>query len=235
MARQKTTLPGAEKSFRPEIRTPRTDKAANPIRREQPPRTRHRPILGGGPVSKRIPPKESQYTELTRERAEKLATLRRGRFDEFTWAAIGGLAASLPSTAHSYTEVRTLAVFSLSLPQAVDFGVTLVFLTMVIVALVSRKRGMTSMQYLERHFGPDPDAPPRKVWFMRRAEIGHHHHIAGAYLLRYAQEASWREDNRRKSNGEQVNRLTGLAMKQKPSVDFSGYWQRHQSQAAAQT
>jgi ISXO2-like transposase domain len=30
---------------------------------------------------------------------------------------------------------------------------------------------------------------------MRRAEIGHHHHIAGAYLLRYAQEASWREDN----------------------------------------
>jgi hypothetical protein len=32
---------------------------------------------------------------------------------------------------------------------------------------------------------------------MRRAEIGHHHHIAGAYLLRYAQEASWREDNRR--------------------------------------
>jgi hypothetical protein len=28
---------------------------------------------------------------------------------------------------------------------------------------------------------------------MRRAEIGHHHHIAGDYLLRYAQEASWRE------------------------------------------
>ncbi|HZP75761.1 MAG TPA: IS1595 family transposase [Pseudolabrys sp.] len=64
---------------------------------------------------------------------------------------------------------------------------------------------------------------------MRRAEIGHHHHIAGDYLLRYAQEASWREDNRRCANGEQVNRLTGLALKQKPSVDFSGYWQRHQA------
>ncbi|MGO9399110.1 MAG: IS1595 family transposase [Xanthobacteraceae bacterium] len=64
---------------------------------------------------------------------------------------------------------------------------------------------------------------------MRRAEIGHHHHIAGSYLLRYAQEASWREDNRRLSNGEQVNRLTGLAMKQKTSVDFTGYWQRHVS------
>jgi transposase-like protein len=62
---------------------------------------------------------------------------------------------------------------------------------------------------------------------MRRAEIGHHHHIAGAYLLRYAQEASWREDNRRSSNGEQVNRIAGLALASKPSVDFSGYWQRH--------
>jgi hypothetical protein len=62
---------------------------------------------------------------------------------------------------------------------------------------------------------------------LRRAEIGHHHHIAGAYLLRYAQEASWREDNRRVSNGEQVQRVAGHAMKAKPSVDFSGYWQRH--------
>jgi hypothetical protein len=30
---------------------------------------------------------------------------------------------------------------------------------------------------------------------LRRAEIGVHHHIAGAYLLRYAQESSWREDS----------------------------------------
>ena len=59
---------------------------------------------------------------------------------------------------------------------------------------------------------------------MRRAELGHYHHIAGQYLLRYAQEATWREDTRRQSNGEQMNRLAGLAMKQKPSVDFSGYW-----------
>ena len=62
---------------------------------------------------------------------------------------------------------------------------------------------------------------------MRRAEIGHHHHIAGAYLLRYAQEASWREDNRRTSNGDQTYRIAGLAMKRKQSVDFTGYWQRH--------
>jgi hypothetical protein len=66
---------------------------------------------------------------------------------------------------------------------------------------------------------------------LRRAEVGHHHHIAGAYLLRYAQEASWREDNRRVSNGEQVHRVAGNALKAKPSVDFGGYWQRHIKEA----
>ena len=66
---------------------------------------------------------------------------------------------------------------------------------------------------------------------LRRAEIGHHHHIAGTYLLRYAQESSWREDNRRVSNGEQTRTVAALAMKRGPSVDFSGYWQRHKHAA----
>lgn len=64
---------------------------------------------------------------------------------------------------------------------------------------------------------------------LRRAEIGIHHHIAGAYLLRYAQESSWREDNRRVANGDQVQRIAGLALKRAKSVDFTGYWQRHQT------
>ena len=28
---------------------------------------------------------------------------------------------------------------------------------------------------------------------LRRGEAGHHHHISGPYLLRFAQEAAWRE------------------------------------------
>ena len=66
---------------------------------------------------------------------------------------------------------------------------------------------------------------------MRRAEIGHHHHIAGAYLIRYAQEASWREDHRRVDNGAQVSRVVSLALAARPSVDFCGYWQRNQKAA----
>lgn len=63
---------------------------------------------------------------------------------------------------------------------------------------------------------------------LRRAEIGHHHHVAGPYLLRYAQESAWREDHRRMANGEQVEAVMGLAMKHKPSPEFCGYWQRRQ-------
>ena len=64
---------------------------------------------------------------------------------------------------------------------------------------------------------------------MRRAEIGHHHHVSGAYLLRYAQEMAWREDSRRLSNGDQVFTVGKLALNKKPSIDFSGYWQRHKT------
>jgi hypothetical protein len=71
------------------------------------------------------------------------------------------------------------------------------------------------------------ERPSFQLSRLRRAEIDIHHHIAGAYLLRYAQESSWREDNRRVSNGDQVSRVAALAMKRGKSVDFTGYWQRH--------
>lgn len=61
---------------------------------------------------------------------------------------------------------------------------------------------------------------------LRRGEIGHHHHIAGPYLVRYAQESAWREDHRRVDNGSQVRGIMALAMACGPSVDWCGYWQR---------
>ena len=61
---------------------------------------------------------------------------------------------------------------------------------------------------------------------LRRGEIGHHHHIAGPYLIRYGQEATWREDHRRVDNGTQVRAVSGLAMAAPTSVDWCGYWQR---------
>ena len=70
----------------------------------------------------------------------------------------------------------------------------------------------------EEHFSRHP-----------RAEAGHHHHIAGAYL-RFALEDAWRENNRRVGNGDQLRRLAKLATMKETSIDFVGYWQR-QAQA----
>jgi len=54
---------------------------------------------------------------------------------------------------------------------------------------------------------------------MRRAEIGHHHRIAGAYLVRYGQDAASCEANRRMENGRQVRSVSTLAMAAPTSVD----------------
>ena len=64
---------------------------------------------------------------------------------------------------------------------------------------------------------------------LRRAEMGHHHHVAGPYLVRYAQESAGRENKRRVSNGDQVQQTVSLALASRPSVDFCGYWQRHKA------
>jgi transposase-like protein len=61
---------------------------------------------------------------------------------------------------------------------------------------------------------------------LRRAEMGHHHHLSGLYLVRYSREMAWREDHRGDSNGVQFRTAITLVVRNKPSVDFCGYWQR---------
>lgn len=61
---------------------------------------------------------------------------------------------------------------------------------------------------------------------LRRMEVGTHHHIAGPYLHAYAQEASWREDNRRVDNGSQAMIIAGAAMEARVSRRWAGYWRR---------
>jgi hypothetical protein len=55
---------------------------------------------------------------------------------------------------------------------------------------------------------------------LRRAEIGIHDHIAGAYLLRYAEETSRRKDNRHISNRDQLNTLAAIGLKHGKGVAF---------------
>jgi hypothetical protein len=61
---------------------------------------------------------------------------------------------------------------------------------------------------------------------LRRAEIGQHHHISGKYLIAYAAEMAWKEDNRRQPNGSLHEMAAGAALAHPVSRAWSGYWQR---------
>jgi transposase-like protein len=61
---------------------------------------------------------------------------------------------------------------------------------------------------------------------LRRAEIGQHHRISGHLLFQYANEAAWREDNRRKPNGTNWNTVIGAALAGPKSPVWTGYWHR---------
>ncbi|BBK30371.1 hypothetical protein STHU_10050 [Allostella humosa] len=60
---------------------------------------------------------------------------------------------------------------------------------------------------------------------LRRSEWGQHHHISGQYLACYAGEMAWREDYRRRANGEQFTMIAG-ALNRPVSRVWAGYWQR---------
>jgi len=50
--------------------------------------------------------------------------------------------------------------------------------------------------------------------------------ISGRYLSAYAHEMAWREDNRRRSNGEQYLIVVNAALAHPVSRQWKGYWKR---------
>ena len=128
-----------------------------------------------GPRQEHIPSKPAQFTDMMRERAEKLATLRRGWFDEFTWGALGGLIASIPGLVHTVSDVEWQH-FSLNADQSVDSAIFLFFLALTLSAFFrSGNKGPSAMEYLDHHFGQDADGfarEPRIIrvrrWFAQR-------------------------------------------------------------------
>jgi transposase-like protein len=61
---------------------------------------------------------------------------------------------------------------------------------------------------------------------MRRAEWGQYHHISGKYLIAYAAEMAWKEDNRRQANGSLHEMAAGAALGHPVSRVWARYWQR---------
>jgi transposase-like protein len=60
---------------------------------------------------------------------------------------------------------------------------------------------------------------------LRRAEFGQYHHISG-HTGQYANETAWRENNRRRSNGDNWRGVTHAALNNPKSASWCGYWQR---------
>jgi hypothetical protein len=84
-------------------------------------------------------------------------------------------------------------------------------------------------QQAHSHYGVYSNGADPFFSRLRRGEIGHHHHLAGPYLVRYAQESAWREDKRRVDNGDQGQMAVSLALASRPSLDFCGYWPRRKT------
>ena len=61
---------------------------------------------------------------------------------------------------------------------------------------------------------------------LRRLEIGQHHHVAGPYLLLYAADGAWRENNRRRDHRTRTMDALRTTLAAPQSRTFSGYWQR---------
>jgi transposase-like protein len=59
----------------------------------------------------------------------------------------------------------------------------------------------------------------------KRMKIGQNHKFGLGYLPNYANEAAYREDNRRMSNGTMFTDMLGRCAVARPSRDFCGYWQ----------
>lgn len=64
---------------------------------------------------------------------------------------------------------------------------------------------------------------------MRSAERGVHKHISGPHVLRYAMELAWREENRRRPNGDHLNLMLSAVGAAPPSRSMRGYWQGRKS------
>jgi len=59
----------------------------------------------------------------------------------------------------------------------------------------------------------------------RRMQIGQMHSFGNLYLNRYANEAAYREDTRRRSNGDIFTDIVSRCAKSEVSRHFCGYWQ----------
>ena len=93
---------------------------------------------------------------------------------------------------------------------------------------VARRLDGRSHQPLEAYSQDGANTNQVESYFsrLRRMVDGQHHRVSAKYLYQYANEAAWKEDHRRLSNGALRSRTLGLALHHPVSRKWAGYWQR---------
>src|SRR3954452_10962377 len=95
----------------------------------------------------------------------------------------------------------------------------------VLHASFAMKRVNHSVEYSADDGACTNQAESYVSWLLR-AVMGIHHHIGGRHLGAYSNEMAWRENNRRRSNGDHWNLITAAALAHPKSTTWAGYWHR---------
>ena len=93
-----------------------------------------------------------------------------------------------------------------------------------LTAFFDMRRGQSSIEYMGAN-GECTNQAESYFSRLRRAEYGQHHHISGRHLGQYANEIAWRENNRRRSNGDNWRGVTHASLNNPKSEQWCGYWQ----------
>ena len=90
------------------------------------------------------------------------------------------------------------------------------------------KRIDHSKSYVDEH-GTNTNQAESFFSRFRRMQLGQHHHMSNSYMDRYSNEAAYREDTRRTSNGEIFSDILSRCAQSGVSRDLCGYWQGNKS------
>lgn len=91
---------------------------------------------------------------------------------------------------------------------------------------ISATHSVLTVNHDERYADDIINTNAMKSFFSRRRRFeATHHHISGTYLHRYANDAAWRENNRKIDDRRRTTTVMRAAMRLPQSRFFSGFWQ----------
>jgi hypothetical protein len=112
-----------------------------------------------------VAPQPIKIVNLPYERAHVLATLPRRKWDEWTWAALGGAIAACPSAADAIIVAFKTPPVSFGIFQTIQISIFVGFLVWFFVSRAYSKGSKTAAEYLyELYSLPQEPLRPRRSW-----------------------------------------------------------------------